>query len=116
MCYGGVEAAIGVYALLFPWLFRAAQQVSLWLPTGGGLLAFSADVTLAAALIGPPAVLMGGTIPILTQALARSLEDATRLHALVYATNTAGAFVGALAAASCSCRGSGSTVSHARWA
>ena len=99
LCYGGVEAAIGVYALLFSWLFRGAQHVSLWVPGGGGLLAFAADVTLAAALIGPPAVLMGGTIPILTQALARSLEDATRLHALVYATNTAGAFVGALAAA-----------------
>ena len=41
---------------------------------------------------------MGGTIPILTQALARSLEDATRFHAFVYAFNTAGAFVGALAA------------------
>jgi spermidine synthase len=96
--YGGVEAAIGVYALLFPWLFRAAQQVSLWLP-GGGVFGFAADVALSAALIGPPAVLMGGTIPILTQALARSLDDATRLHALVYALNTAGAFVGALAAA-----------------
>ena len=35
---------------------------------------------------------MGGTIPMLTQALARSLADATRLHALVYAINTAGAF------------------------
>ncbi len=41
---------------------------------------------------------MGGTIPILTQALARSLDDATRFHALVYAFNTAGAFAGALAA------------------
>jgi predicted membrane-bound spermidine synthase len=98
LCYGAVEIAIGVYAVLFPWLFRAAQQVSLWLPTGGGLLAFAADVLLAAALIGPPSVLMGATIPLLTQALARSLADATRLHALVYATNTAGAFVGALAA------------------
>ncbi len=96
--YGGVEGAIGVYALLFPWLFRAAQQVSLWLPTGGGLVAFSADVALAAALIGPPSVLMGATIPVLTQALARSVEDSTRLHALVYATNTAGAFAGALVA------------------
>jgi spermidine synthase len=96
--YGGVEAAIGVYALLFPWLFRAAQQISLWLPTGGGLVAFAADVALAAALIGPPAVLMGGTIPILTQVLARSVADAPRVHALIYASNTAGAFAGALAA------------------
>ena len=46
----------------------------------------------------PPAILMGGTIPILTQALAHDLEDATRFHALVYAFNTAGAFAGALAA------------------
>ena len=96
--YGLIETAIGVYALLFPWLFRGAQQVSLALPTGGGLAAFAADVVLAAALIAPPAVLMGATIPILTQALARDLVDATRLHALVYATNTAGAFAGALAA------------------
>ena len=97
--YGLVEAAIGVYALLFPWLFRGAQQISLWLPTGSGLAAFGTDVLLSAALIAPPAMLMGGTIPMLTQALARDLADATRLHALVYATNTAGAFVGALAAA-----------------
>jgi spermidine synthase len=40
---------------------------------------------------------MGATIPILTQALARDLADATRIHALVYAANTAGAFAGALA-------------------
>jgi spermidine synthase len=41
---------------------------------------------------------MGGTIPILTQALARGVADATRFHAFVYGFNTAGAFVGALAA------------------
>src|SRR4029453_4433584 len=42
--------------------------------------------------------LMGGTIPVLTQALARSLADATRVHAWIYAFNTLGAFLGALAA------------------
>jgi spermidine synthase len=40
---------------------------------------------------------MGGTIPILTQALARNLTDATRVHALIYACNTVGAFAGTLA-------------------
>ncbi|MHC4934088.1 MAG: fused MFS/spermidine synthase, partial [Planctomycetota bacterium] len=44
-------------------------------------------------------ILMGATIPILTQALSRALEDATRFHALVYGLNTAGAFAGALTAA-----------------
>jgi spermidine synthase len=34
--YGGVEMAIGVYALLFPALFEAAQAVSFRLPFGGG--------------------------------------------------------------------------------
>ena len=51
-----------------------------------------------ALLIGPPTVLMGGTIPLLTQGLARGLDDATRFHSLVYAFNTAGAFAGALSA------------------
>jgi spermidine synthase len=99
LAYGVVEAAIGVWAWLFPTLFTLAQALSfrLHLPSPG--LAFAVDVLLAALLIGPPTVLMGGTIPMLTQALSRSLADATRLHALVYAFNTAGAFIGALAAA-----------------
>ncbi|MFN8603306.1 MAG: fused MFS/spermidine synthase [Candidatus Binatia bacterium] len=99
LAYGVVEASIGVWAFLFPTLFGLAQSLSfaLHLPSPG--LAFAVDVLLAAFLIGPPTVLMGGTIPMLTQALSRSLADATRLHALVYAFNTAGAFLGALAAA-----------------
>jgi hypothetical protein len=95
--YGAVEAAIGVWCLLFPLWFPLARSASVWLPTGDGALAFAADVGLAALLIVPPATLMGATIPILTQALARNLGDATRVHALVYAANTAGAFAGALA-------------------
>jgi hypothetical protein len=84
--------------LAFPWLFSAVQTFSLWLPVTSSGFAFALDVMLSALLIGPPAVLMGGTIPLLTQALARDVEDATRFHALVYGFNTAGAFVGALAA------------------
>jgi spermidine synthase len=96
--YGVVEGGIGVYVLFFPALFRGMLAVSALLPQGVTGISFVLDVLLAAILIGPPAVLMGGTIPILTQALARSAVDATRFHALVYALNTAGAFVGALAA------------------
>jgi spermidine synthase len=98
LLYGLLEGSIGVYALLFPLLFRAVRAVSLLDPAGGGGLGFAFDVGLAVLLVGPPSVLMGGTIPILTQALARSLADATRFHAFVYAFNTAGAFGGALAA------------------
>ncbi len=95
--YGGVEAAIGLYALLFPSLFGVAQTLSLLILPGHEALAFAFDVALSALLIGPPAVLMGGTIPILTLALAPDLERATRIHAWIYGVNSAGAFAGALA-------------------
>jgi spermidine synthase len=75
------------------------RALSLAIPHAAGGLGFALDVLLSALLVLPPAILMGGTIPILTQALSRSLADATRLHANVYAFNTAGAFLGALAAA-----------------
>jgi spermidine synthase len=96
--YGGVEAGIGAYVLAFPTLFRWVQALSYAFPHGVDGIGFATDVALSAVLIGPPSILMGGTIPLLTQALARSLADATRFHAFVYAFNTFGAFVGALAA------------------
>jgi predicted membrane-bound spermidine synthase len=96
--YGVVEASIGAWVLLFPFFFDGVQALSLFLLHGGGGVGFAADVRLCVLLIGPPTVLMGGTIPFLTQALPRSLDDATRTHALVYGCNTAGAFVGALCA------------------
>jgi predicted membrane-bound spermidine synthase len=97
--YGLIEAGIGVYALLFPLLFGVAQKLSLLIPIGTAGFTFGFDVLLSALLIGPPAVLMGGTIPILTLGLAGNWERATRIHALIYGFNTAGAFVGALAGA-----------------
>ncbi|MGH0028395.1 MAG: fused MFS/spermidine synthase [Myxococcota bacterium] len=96
LTYGVVEGGIGVYAFCFPWLFEAVRALSLSVPHGAGGLGFAFDVVLVALLLLPPTVLMGGTIPLLTQALSRDLEDATRFHALVYATNTLGAFAGAL--------------------
>ena len=99
LLYGAIEGSIGLSAWLFPMLFRAVRWLSLAIPHRAGGFGFALDVLLSALLILPPAVLMGGTIPILTQALSRNLTDATRRHAQVYAFNTAGAFLGALAAA-----------------
>ena len=96
--YGFVEAAIGLWALAFPWLFGAAQRSSFLVPAGSEALSFSFDVVLCALLLGPPTIAMGGTIPLLTQALSRSVAESTRVHAWIYATNTAGAIVGALSA------------------
>ncbi len=99
VAYGAIEAAIGVWAFLFPALFGAVQALAFRLPVAGAGLQFALDVALAAFLVLPPATLMGATIPVLTQALSRGLDDATRIHALVYALNTGGACAGALAAA-----------------
>jgi spermidine synthase/MFS family permease len=97
LAYGAVEAGVGLLALLFPQLFVAVQALSLRLPASESGLAFGPDVLLASLLVLPPTLLMGGTIPLLTQALSRDTEDSTRLHSLVYAFNTAGACAGALA-------------------
>jgi spermidine synthase len=96
--YGLLEAGIGLYAFFFPFFFKAVHAISYAIPHGAGGFGFAFDVILAALLIGPPTVLMGATIPILTQALAHDLDDATRFHAFVYGFNTVGAFFGALAA------------------
>jgi predicted membrane-bound spermidine synthase len=97
LVYGAVEASIGVWAIAWPYLFEAARALSIALSVETQALSFTVDLLLTTLLIGPPAVLMGGTIPLLTQALARDLEDATRFHASVYGFNTLGAFGGALA-------------------
>jgi spermidine synthase len=97
--YAFVECGIGVYALLFPSLFGIASRLSVLVPAANAGLAFGIDLSLCVLLIGLPAVLMGGTIPILTLALARDREHSTRVHAWIYGANTAGACAGALASA-----------------
>jgi spermidine synthase len=99
MLYAGVEVGIGVYALCFPLLFGVAQKASLLVPIDHAGLGFTFDVALSTILIGPSAILMGGTIPILTLALSTDRDHASRIHAWIYGFNTAGAFLGALAAA-----------------
>jgi len=96
--YGAAEAAIGIYALAFPTFFGWVGSLSQAVSFDSIAAAFAFDVFLSALLVLPPTILMGGTIPMLTQSLSRDANDATRLHALVYAFNTAGAFCGALLA------------------
>jgi spermidine synthase len=98
LIYGLAEMGIGGFAFAFPLLFGAVQRVSVWVPAGHEAASFAFDVVLCLLLLAPPTILMGGTIPLLTQALTRGLADATRIHAFVYAFNTAGAFAGSLAA------------------
>jgi len=95
--YGLLEGAIGVWALVFPWLFAAVDALGVPAP-----VAASARVVWAlfhaALLVLVPTLCMGGTVPLLTRALSTSVEGATGVHARIYAINSAGACVGTLAA------------------
>src|SRR5262249_60518443 len=89
--YGAVEAGIGVWCLLFPWLFPVVRGASVWLPTGSGALSFGVDVLLAAVLVVAPAALVGGTVSILAPALGRGLGGAARRPASILRVHQGGA-------------------------
>lgn len=90
--YGFIEFFIGVWALLFPWLFAACIKFV----ASGMIKNFMGDVILTVILTAIPAILMGFTLPFLTQGLAQNFQSSSRTHALIYATNTLGACIGAL--------------------
>lgn len=93
---GWIEVGIGLWVLLFPSLYML-----LWTNNEfffqEGLSGDVLDILVCIGLIGFPTVLMGGTLPLLTQGLSKDLEDAPVFHAYVYAINTGGAFAGCLA-------------------
>ena len=98
MGYALLEGIIGVWCLLFPHLFNGVDFLTKYWSFSPPLLIISQGILCSALLIGVPTVCMGGTIPFLTRGISKNIREATRVHALVYAVNTAGAFVGALLA------------------
>jgi spermidine synthase len=96
--YGRIELAIGVYALLFSFLYALADRV--FVGVGSGLLEHRAALlflkgALSVLLLGLPTVLMGGTLPVLAAWLQRHAADAGRGTARFYAINSLGAVCGA---------------------
>lgn len=96
--YAAIEALIALWALFFPAVFSVMDALSVhwrftppWGQMGEGLVAGSVLIFL-------PTVLMGATVPFMTRAAAGTALRATRAHAMVYGVNTAGAFLGTLAA------------------
>jgi predicted membrane-bound spermidine synthase len=96
--YGGLELAIGAYALFFPALDRWIDLVFV------GLGASIADYTalllalkalLSVTLLLVPTILMGGTLPLLAAWLQKYTLDAGRRTAKFYSTNSFGAVAGA---------------------
>jgi len=99
--YGYLEAGIGLYALLLPQLLEWCTPGYVALARGAAgqpTLLVLLRVGLAALILFAPTILMGGTLPVLSQALARSELGVGRAVGGLYAINTAGAVVGVVAA------------------
>jgi spermidine synthase len=99
--YALTQIGVGAYALFFPSLFGFIQFLSKHAPGAATGFGFTVDLVLAVVSIGPLAMLLSATIPILTLALAGSRENATRVHAWVYGFSTAGAAAGVVAGVFC---------------
>src|SRR3972149_4174661 len=95
--YGLLEGGLTLYALLMPLLFRLVE--ALYLVAYPGLesapsIFFFLQFLLTAAVIVPPSVLMGGTLPLLRRALVSRLDDLGGRVGTLYAVNTLGAGAG----------------------
>lgn len=96
--YAILEGIIGAWCLFFPHLFKVLDHLTKHWSFSPPLLIISQGILCSVLLMGVPTVCMGGTIPFLTRGISRNITEATRIHALVYAVNTAGAFIGTLLA------------------
>jgi spermidine synthase len=95
--YGVMEIAIGVTCALTPWLFHLASLIYVDVHRALDLShdAFSlVQFVLVQALLLVPTTLLGGTLPILSQALVARGEALARPVGLLYAINTFGAVLG----------------------
>lgn len=101
MLYAVFEAAIGLYAAITPFLFMGIQNFYVAMamdspPDAAWLTALR--MTLGAAVLGLPTVLMGATLPLVFQCLRSMGIPTGRAIAPLYAANVLGAAAGALAA------------------
>ncbi|MFL9866493.1 fused MFS/spermidine synthase [Paraburkholderia fungorum] len=92
--YALLEAGVLVLAIVSTWMLPHAAAPFASLQDRIGPLAWA----IPFALVGLPAVLMGGTLPVLMRALRPATAHMGRSGARLYAANTAGAIAGTLAA------------------
>jgi len=93
--YGWIEIAIGLYALLVPWLLAQLPALNRSLLAGMDFWpAVFCRFAIALALLLLPTVLMGATLPILVTALTRRDPRIGASTGLLYGINTLGAVAG----------------------
>jgi spermidine synthase len=96
--YAIFEALIGLYGLAVPSLLGLADwvQANFWPGDGSSFLLYSAiRLAVAMVILLPPAALMGATLPLLSEAIARGGWAPGRTVGLLYSANTLGAVFGA---------------------
>jgi spermidine synthase len=99
--YGQLELGIAAAAAASPLLLALVHQ--LYVAVGGssrlgGIGGALARLVLAAAVIGLPTFLMGGTLPALARSVEQESDRGRRKLAVVYGANTLGAVAGTLLA------------------
>ncbi|HEY2989845.1 MAG TPA: fused MFS/spermidine synthase [Candidatus Binatia bacterium] len=97
LLYGLLEAGVGIYGLVVPWLFDAGKRIYIPLfylndayPFVFNLLLFF----LSFILLVLPTLLMGATLPVLSRFFVRSYSQLGRRLGDLYGTNTLGAVLG----------------------
>jgi predicted membrane-bound spermidine synthase len=96
LLYGWLELGVGFWGLLSPFMFGLAGTLYDTLaPAIGNVVAVK--LGLSCAVLLPPAMLMGGTLPCLTRFVTPALAGLQRSLAGLYFLNSAGAAAGALA-------------------
>lgn len=99
--YGWLEIGVGLSGVLYFSLLAVYAAVYAPLHATFGAtpaLLLIAKLGLAAGVLLPPAILMGGTLPLMAQHVVRAGETLGRAGTLLYGANTLGAASGALAA------------------
>jgi spermidine synthase len=95
--YGWLEVGIGMYAVVFPYLFETMGTLYVilakpfypqiaWLTLG--------RFVLCTAVLLPPTILMGGTLPVLTNYLTNRRTSLRHRISFLYAANSGGAVLG----------------------
>src|SRR5919106_1870358 len=100
LMYGILEAGVGVYGFLVPWIFAMAQKVYgpiFGLNESYPFLFNMVLFFLSFVLLVFPTLLMGATLPVLSRFFVRSFAQFGRRIGDLYATNTLGAVIGCAA-------------------
>lgn len=99
--YAALEGGVALLSAITPGLVYVAELIYLRIGGAAVLGNFGATAVrllLSAIVLGPPAFLMGGTLPAAARAVERQNDEGRQRVATLYGINTLGAVLGTLAA------------------